>query len=123
MYGLGNDLVMTYIRLAASVCMVVHFIFVLSYISDYAFCFDFVVLFMIDNVVQFGNILYMSLRVLVNYIFDRHVRRCIAIVKSNTMLIVWLGRCMVITLAGVAGVWFIRTGLVNFCRHRVVSHK
>jgi len=27
---------------------------------------------MIDNVVQFGNILYMFLRVLPNYIFDWH---------------------------------------------------
>jgi len=27
---------------------------------------------MIDNVVQFGNILCMSLRVLADYIFDRH---------------------------------------------------
>jgi len=28
---------------------------------------------MIDNVVQFGNILRMSLTVLANYIFDRHL--------------------------------------------------
>jgi len=62
-----------YIHLAASVSTVVHFIFVLkslSYISDCAFCFDFVVLFMIVNVVQFGNILCSFLIVLANYIFN-----------------------------------------------------
>jgi len=50
---------------------------------------------MIDNVVQFGNVLCMSLRVVANYVFQPTfhagpVQCCIAIVKSNTMPIVWL---------------------------------
>ena len=81
---------MTYIRLAASVWTVVHLSFVLksqSYVSDCAFCFCFVVLFMIHNVVQFGNIVCMSFESFGELhfrpTFDAGaVRRCIAIVRA-----------------------------------------
>ena len=53
------------------------FIFVLKSRSPIfltALCFHFIVLFMICKEVQFGNILYMCLRDLANYIFYRHLR-------------------------------------------------
>ena len=59
---------------------------------------------MIDNVVQFGNILYISFESFGELHFRPTfhagaVQRCIAIVKSNTMPIVWLIDSVIATVA------------------------